>query len=483
MTPPPRQRQAHSIASSVPTKATQQTLARRLLVPPHSNEDLPQLLSTPGLLPELTAELYDFIALALRAYVNPWWTKLTRYDKEFLPHINKIIVHVIGNLEERLKAVDLPALVFHDLPSIITQHYVDYRNAQSKLSTSYACGGASSLSTLFAQMQPHMAISPDGKIDPEYYRQIFDQVLKLCLPPEDYEPEVERTIVREILIKVFVNDVIPKISQPWFIHKSILDLIGPLEETLYSPPQTSQNSTQESSFFHNFVVVVLSALQSFSGICLALMHSYKQTVNTIKMVNQSPSHSPRPDPAPFELRQPKPTNLRLPPSLANSRSLSTTTTSTVASINDPEANFVPLLPLPPREYNNCAGPPLAMICEIIRSEDRFSSTLLFTTISMVSLSISTFLDKLCHHLLYQFLSPAFILNITRLSKRTLFPNGYPGPPPVEPTAEEQAELRARLVAWRPKGALDPLSEAQCNTRLVIFVLDRILLALFPELLG
>lgn len=83
----------------------------------------------------------------------------------------------------------------------------------------------------------------------------------------------------------------------------------------------------------------------------------------------------------------------------------------------------------------------------------------------------------------------------------MFPNGYPGPSPIEPTPEEQAEIRAKLVAWRGSGgialvapillgpdpsatlgaALDPLSDAQCNLRLVIFMLDRVLLALFPEL--
>lgn len=56
-------------------------------------------------------------------------------------------------------------------------------------------------------------------------------------------------------------------------------------------------------------------------------------------------------------------------------------------------------------------------------------------------------------MLYNFLSPAFLLNTTRAAKRTLFPNGYPGPPPPDPTPEEQAETKARLIAWRPQGVL------------------------------
>jgi len=120
---------------------------------------------------------------------------------------------------------------------------------------------------------------------------------------------------------------------------------------------------------------------------------------------------------------------------------------------------------------------------------------------MIATSMTPFLDKLLPHLLSNFLSPALILSITKTSKHTLFPNGYPGPPPIDPSPEEQAELRARLVAWRGEGgigplfpillgpdpsstlsaALDPLSSAQCNCHIVVFLFDRILIGLFPEL--
>jgi hypothetical protein len=234
MTTAPRHRPAHSIASSAPTKSQPQSLARRLLLPPHSSDDLPPLLArSPQAHPELTAELYDFIALALRAYVNPWWTKLTRYDKEFLPHINRIIIHVIRVLEVRIQNTQLESLAFHDLPTLLTQHYVDFRNAQSKLATSYATGGAASLSQLFAQNQPHMAVSSDGTINAEYYRQTVDLILKVCLPLEDYEPEVERVIVREVIVKVLVGAIIPKVTQPWFIQKTMLDLVGPIDDEPY----------------------------------------------------------------------------------------------------------------------------------------------------------------------------------------------------------------------------------------------------------
>ena len=493
------------------------SLAKRLLSP---NDPLPLLISR-----DLTPELYDFIAISLRAYISPWWSKISRYDKDLLPHITRILISVIRVLHLRIQALDIQSLVFRDVPPIITQHYRDYRNAASKTSTAYATGGAVPLSSLFFHFQPHIAILPNGSLDPEYYRQMVDHILKVCLPPEDYDPEPERLIIREIIVKLLLNDVIPKITQPWFIHKTILDLIGPPENPSYFaglPHSQSQPSLSSSSFsFHIIIVFVLSALQSFSGVCLALIHAYKQALNTIKRVHQSPpqptSSTPTatpPEPEPFSTQ-----TVPLPIS-ASATSLTSSSSSVPVLSTAPSSPTISHTGLF-RQYldSNYAQAPLAMISEISCSRDRFSSTIIFTTLSMIATSMTPFLDKLLPHLLSDFLSPALILNVTKTAKRTLFPNGYPAPPPVDPSPEEQAELRARLLAWRGKGgigmflsfhekstghscsqsglllpillgpdpsttlsaALDPLSSVQCNHHLVVFLLDRILIGLFPEL--
>lgn len=235
---PPRRHVARSVQSFTSSQAEKQqqappkpakppSLARRLLFPHlHPDADLPPLLVSPAATPELNDELYNFIAIALRAYVHPWWTKITRYDKEFLPDITRVLTVVIRSLEARIIRTDLSPLILRDLPSLISQHYQDYRNAQAKLHTSYASGGAANLAQLFHQAQPHMAVSADGTVDDAYIRQAFDEVLRLCLPAEDYEADPERYIVREILVKVVVGGVLPRVTQPWFIHQQILGLLG-----------------------------------------------------------------------------------------------------------------------------------------------------------------------------------------------------------------------------------------------------------------
>ncbi|CDO72418.1 hypothetical protein BN946_scf184977.g117 [Trametes cinnabarina] len=72
-----------------------------------------------------------------------------------------------------------------------------------------------------------MAVSPDGLIDIVYLRQAVDHVLKYSLPPQDYQPETERYIIREVVLNVLAASVLPRLTQPWFIHKIILDLLGP----------------------------------------------------------------------------------------------------------------------------------------------------------------------------------------------------------------------------------------------------------------
>ena len=184
-----------SLADKPPPKPAPRpvSLPRRLLFPTlPADADLPPLLVSPAAAPVLNAELYEFIALALRAYVNPWWTKLTRYDKEFLPEITRILTSVARSLEARLLATDLSPLVFRDLPTLLAQHYSDFRNARAKLHTSYATGGAATLPQLFHYLQPHMAIGADGQVNDVYVRQAVDHILKACLPPEDYDSEAEQ---------------------------------------------------------------------------------------------------------------------------------------------------------------------------------------------------------------------------------------------------------------------------------------------------
>jgi hypothetical protein len=209
------------------------SLTKRLLFPhlPPSSPP-PPLLHTSSSYPALDAELYDLIALALRAYINPWWTRITRYDKQLLLELTRILSSVLRAIEARALAADLSPLLYLDLPTLLAQHCADYRVASRKLGSSYAAAGSASLPVLFHGQQQHVGVSIDGKADEVYVRAAVDIVLKACLSPEDWDAEVERYLIREIIVKTVCIDLAPRVTQPWFLHSTLLDLLGPPDEPL-----------------------------------------------------------------------------------------------------------------------------------------------------------------------------------------------------------------------------------------------------------
>jgi len=170
-----------------------------------------------------------------------------------------------------------------------------------------------------------------------------------------------------------------------------------------------------------------------------------------------------------------------------------------------------------------------MIAEIFTTQDRFASNAVMSSVNLLSTLFVPFLDRLLPHLLYtHILSPSRLLHIIRLSTYTLFPNGYPAPPPQIPTLQEQIQIHQELLhrlgdiasqsslapspsSTSSKGGsssgtgtrgligrvllgptekareevlesvLDGVGDRRCNMHLVLFILDAIVLRVFPEL--
>ncbi|CAG8632928.1 9354_t:CDS:2, partial [Acaulospora colombiana] len=347
-------------------------------------------MNTNPALQALNDELYDFLALSVRGFIFPWWMKISPRDREFPQEVTQIITHVLRQVEDRVMVADVPLLLANVLPTLLKQHYADYHTASAKVATSYVTGLPSDndpLAHIFHSLQPHMAISAEGKIDPNYIRQAVEHVMKACLPPEDWESENERSIVREIIVKIILENAFPRLSQGWFIQKNLLELLG------------SPNDFVAPSTFNLVVVFVLSAVQSISGFALAAISGVQACLQTIADVNKAPPRKYRTDPTRRDLATP---------------------------------------------------------------------------------------------------------SVEMLAEKVLFPNGFPGPPPVEPNMEEQMLIREQLerrlfdvipsmigkLIYGPnldvqrrtvKDILDPLSSSKCNLHLLMFILDAIIVTVFPEL--
>lgn len=413
-------------------------LPRRLLFPhlPPSSP-LPPLLQTSSTYPALDAELYDLIALALRAYVNPWWTRVTRYDKQLLVELTRILSSILRALEARVLVADLSPLIYHDLPFLITQHCVDYRTAARKVGSSYAAAGSASLSMLFHGQQQHVGVSIDGKLDEEYVRAAIDILLKACLSPEDWDAEAERFLIREVVLKTICVDVAPRITQPWFLHSTVLNLLGPVDDSLRVSVLSSPSMTPIASFdqlycllfhsrknpcvyplrgadlivwreltvskspdppsrlnpnssllpsFHTIIVSFLSAVQAISSTALTLIHIYKRTVHTIKRVHKSPlTRTPS---RPLETNPPSsPSSPESPPTPGSPSPAASVAASVGSHLSSPDT---PLTRAPP---HNLARPSLLLLAELLFLPTRFAgAALLFLCDALISVFVS-FLDR------------------------------------------------------------------------------------------
>jgi hypothetical protein len=238
-------RSAGSATSAGPTSSATH-LARRLLNPPSRlDAPLPPIILPPSPSTEnlsddvwkLNEEICDLIALVLRGYIASWYHKLSPNDKEFLPEISVVIITVIRGIHQRIQSADLGCLFLNDIPALVIQHYRDYRLAREKIHTSYASGTPqesdpqTALVHMFHNIQSHLAVKPDGQVEDMYLRQAVDHVLKSCLPPQDWASEIERSIIREVIVTPVLGGMIPRISQPWFLHSLALSLLGDPQPT------------------------------------------------------------------------------------------------------------------------------------------------------------------------------------------------------------------------------------------------------------
>ncbi|PGH08816.1 hypothetical protein AJ80_07775 [Polytolypa hystricis UAMH7299] len=250
---PSRSRQGVKLNATTPVsqqdaisnKATA-SLIRRVLCPQASNHGPEQReRGSPRpldeLLPPLTSsnevdlQLYALIAIIIKEFVHTWYTKITP-DHAFTEEVIQVIAHCTRALEQRLRTVDIDALVLDEIPSLIEAHILAYRTAQKcpQLDRSN-----SHLRVVYHTLNPHPALSPvPDKADPStitdqeereaVYRQLLVQgVLAVLLPTEDLENICLRTLVGDILADLIIGEVVcEKVCEGWFLWEIITKVIS-----------------------------------------------------------------------------------------------------------------------------------------------------------------------------------------------------------------------------------------------------------------
>ena len=94
-----------------------QSLARERGTPQPLEEHLPPLTSSN----EVDLQLYALIAIVIKEFVHAWYSKITP-DAAFTEELIQVIAHCTRALEQRLRKVDIDALLLDEIPAIIEAH-------------------------------------------------------------------------------------------------------------------------------------------------------------------------------------------------------------------------------------------------------------------------------------------------------------------------------------------------------------------------
>ena len=96
-----------------------QSLTRERGTPQPLEEHLPPLTSSN----EVDLQLYALIAVVIKEFVHAWYTKITP-DAAFTEELIQVVAHCTRALEQRLRKVDIEALLLDEIPAIVEAHIV-----------------------------------------------------------------------------------------------------------------------------------------------------------------------------------------------------------------------------------------------------------------------------------------------------------------------------------------------------------------------
>ncbi|KAF2091653.1 hypothetical protein K490DRAFT_70449 [Saccharata proteae CBS 121410] len=208
------------------------------------------------LLPPLTSsnevdlQLYAIIAVIIKEFVSSWYSKITP-DHVFVDEVIQIIAHCTRALEQRLRKVDLEALILDEIPGIFEDHVEAYRIAHRTSENNALAAGEREI---YHTLRPHPALTPvPSEADPatvmeqnaneSAWRQLLVQgVLAVLLPTEELENGCLRALVAEVFSEMIIgNGVSGKACEPWLLWEAITKMAEVLQP--HSPKTEAGKAT------------------------------------------------------------------------------------------------------------------------------------------------------------------------------------------------------------------------------------------------
>lgn len=232
-------------------------------------------------LPPLTSsnavdlQLYAIISVIIKEFVQTWYSKITP-DQDFIHEVIQVIAHCTRGLEQRLRKVDLEALIFDEIPellenhltgrfltsvtqvSCLTVHSTAYRLAKKEADNPTSL--VSDIRFVYHTIHPHPALSPvpsqgipssfvEQRENESAWRQLLVQgLLAVLLPTEDLENGCLRSLVAEIFAEMILgNGISGKACEGWLLWEGITRIAEVLHKDHEEEEIQSGNSTEGQS--------------------------------------------------------------------------------------------------------------------------------------------------------------------------------------------------------------------------------------------
>lgn len=222
-------------------------------------------------LPPLTSsasvdlELYCFIGLLFKNFVNEWYFQITEND-EFISEVIDVVSYITRNLESRVKRVNLEGLLLDDVPYILDNHRSFYMYCLNNLDTQYV--QYTNMNDAFDAMNNHPALSirfkclPGAKkhedynlslnddtfftdryqdlktreeelqkIEQNYLYMLSKGALALLLPKEVLSSNLSRNFVRSVMSNVVLRILTKQLSEPDIIYTILLSIFRSMDKS------------------------------------------------------------------------------------------------------------------------------------------------------------------------------------------------------------------------------------------------------------
>ncbi|ODA80044.1 hypothetical protein RJ55_03002 [Drechmeria coniospora] len=272
-----------------------QALIRRTLCPQRSaDKGRDSQMPIDKLLPPLTSrndvnlQLYAFLAIILREFVQSWYSKVTT-DETFVGEILHIIAHCTQTLEERFRKLDLESLALNEIPELLEKHVTTYRTAHQssvqpplELDSREAYHALWPLPFLSPVPQPGDSLKAAEQRENEaIYRQLLVQaVLAVILPTAELENPCLTALVGQIFSELILGNAVgTKAVQPWLLYEGICILARLRDEKKVTSKQESTPVTGQTN-----LKISTRGRWSARGIFPAIVHLIFVFLSSIRLM-------------------------------------------------------------------------------------------------------------------------------------------------------------------------------------------------------